>query len=208
MNVLRARRTHRRNIETLENVQDLQCGYALPIRRQLVNIPATIICRHRRHPLRAMCGKIFVTQQATVLGHVGIDSLCDITLIKSVPASFNEHLIGFGKTRVAEHLAFRRRLPIRHVGLGKSRVLAQYFRIRRHTCSDNFRNRKTVFRIGNGRRQHIGHWQSAISPMQFEPTVNGTRHTYRQRTGIGDGAETVFFKIAQSHQRRRTPRCV
>ena len=75
---------HRPQIESFENVQDLQRGDALAVRRQFKNVVAAVICRDRIDPRAGMFFEIGFAQITAVRLHEGVDLVRDLAFVESV----------------------------------------------------------------------------------------------------------------------------
>src|SRR5260370_41229873 len=78
-------------IQSFKNVQYLQRGDALTVRRQFKNIVAAIIRRDRIDPCRCMFFEVDFAQKSAVLAHELVDLVRDLTFVKSV-ATFLSNL--------------------------------------------------------------------------------------------------------------------
>ena len=129
MNVFRAAEPHCGKIVSFQQIQQLKCGNALCIGRQLVDLVAAIVSRNRGHPLRFMCLQILVPQKTVVLCHVGIDLVCDVSGVEGITAVSRDHSVRVCQTRVAKQLARYRCLAVRHKCGSESRKIGAAIRI-------------------------------------------------------------------------------
>ena len=110
-------------IESFENVQDLQRRDALAVRRQFKNVVAAIIRRNRIDPGRCVLLEIGFAQIAAVRLHERVDLVRDLAFVKSVAAFFADQAQRLRQRRILEDVAFRRRaaFAVERVGFEKSR---------------------------------------------------------------------------------------
>src|SRR5437763_16387643 len=109
MQRLRRISSHRAQIESFENVQYLERGDALTVRRQFEHIVTTIICRNRLDPCRRVLFEIGFTQKTAILAHELVDLVCDLAFVKSVATFLANQSQCSCERRIFEYLAFCRR---------------------------------------------------------------------------------------------------
>ena len=100
---------HRAQIESFENVQHLQRGDALAVRRQFEDIVAAIVRRDRIDPCRCMLLEIDFAQKTAILLHELVDLVRDLAFIKSVAPFLADQSQRFRQRRIFEDVALRRR---------------------------------------------------------------------------------------------------
>ena len=102
----------RLQIEAFENVQHLQRGDALAVRRQLVDIVAAIVRRDRIDPGGGVLFEIDFAQIAAVGLHEGIDLVRDLAFVEGVAALSRDQPQAFSPGRILENFALGRGAPV------------------------------------------------------------------------------------------------
>src|SRR6202035_5170069 len=103
---------HRFEIVAFQNIEHLQCGDALSVRRKLVHFVAAVIGGNGLDPLRLMRGEILLAQITTVGVEEGIDLFGDFTFVKSIASLLSEQTIGVGEIGISKDVSFGWRSPI------------------------------------------------------------------------------------------------
>ena len=158
--------------------------------------------------------EVFVTQVAADAFEVSIDRFCDRAFVEGVAAAFREQVVGVGKVRVLEDLAFARRLAVDQVGalgvfalfdvLG---VLREAFEVAFPVRCDQLRNREAFAGVAGCGGEDVCHRQLAEAVVQGEPAVNGTGHRYGKRAQCRDRfaiAEFLCQVLKRAALRRTT----
>ena len=119
--------SHRSQIESFENVQNLQRGDSLSVRRQFKNIISAIIHRNRIDPRARVLFKIVFAQKSAVLVHEHVDLVRDLAFIESVATFLANQSQRLGQRRILENVAFRRSAAFAIERVGFEKRARQFF---------------------------------------------------------------------------------
>ena len=147
--------------------------------------------------------EVVIGQPAADTLEIAIDSPGDRALIEGRPAAFGDHAVGPGEVRIAEHVAFARRLAPRHVdvpgvgGLLDAGAGAQEGRhVARDVEADDLRLGDAGLAEVDRRLEQLRPLQLAVALVQRPPGV--------ERSGRGDGyrAERRQGAVLRTRARR------
>src|SRR4029077_910909 len=144
--------------ESFENVQYLQRGNALTVRRKLENIVAAIIRRDRLHPGGRMLLEVGFSQKAAISPHEIVDLVRDFSFVKNVATFFTDQPQSFSEPWIFENIALGRSAAFAVGRVSFEKRAGQSFiqtRSERPVIGNQFCDRKTFFGISNGGRKVI-----------------------------------------------------
>ena len=178
-----------------EDVQDLQDGHALPVRRQLEHIIAAVIRRDRFDPVTAGCGKIIDAEKTAGRAHAGAQPFRELTIIEPVTAALRDQGVGVGKIRIDMRLTRDRCPPLADKRIGERRCKPVELRITEDACGSRRphiggarTNRNAIARVIDDRREYVIEIESAEAFVQGAPAIDSTRARYRERATPRDHA--------------------
>ncbi len=203
MQVLGAAEPEPGEIVPFEDVEHLQHGDALTIRRQLEHAPAAIGRRDGVHPLGAVRREVRGPQVAALPHDALLDSHGNRPGVERIAAVRGEALIDRTEPRVCEGVAGRRRAASRHESRREARIARQRAPSRGPVIGDHGAYGKTGVRVVDRRRKQVRERQPAETPVQLEPTVDRARHAHCQRAVGGDGRETCAREMLRRETERR-----
>ena len=214
MHVLGAAETVAFQIVGFEQIEDLQRGDALPVRRQFPDVVTAIVGADRVDPFAGVRGHVLIAQETIVGIEIRIDAARDLALVERIAAAVRDLLQCIREIRIAPHLAFARRAS----GFRRAAIDGELFleprplRQHRHAAApvirDDVVHRMTVARVTDGGRQILRHRAFAETPMQREPAVDGTRHAHRQWTMRGNIGQAAPLEFVERQRFGRTARTV
>ena len=181
MQVLGAAPLERAEIEPLEDVQHLQDGDALAVRRQLEHAPAAIRRRNRLDPLGAVRAKVLAAEIAAVAADALLDGGRDGAVVKPGAAFVRDQLVRAREPQIRERLADRRRAAAGHEDLGEAGVAMKLARAGRPCGADDLGHREALARVFDRRREQLAERQAPEARVQLAPAVDGARHADGER---------------------------
>ena len=210
MRVLHAAEAVTLQVEPFEDVQHLQRGDALCVRRQLPYVVTAVICRHRFHPFRLVLRQIGRREKPAVPLQKRPDDPRGFAPVKRLAPAGGHPFHRRGQTGIAEHLTLHRRPPARQIHHTETRLIRDIRRAIRPIVRDHFRHGKALARVTNCRREHILHGQLAELAVQLEPAIHAARHTHAQRAALGNlldppALDLVRLQHRERERARRTP---
>ncbi len=123
--MLGATPVHGADVEAFEDVQHLQDGDALAVRRQLEHLPAAIRRCDGLDPLRAMRREILAAEVPAVAAHGLLDGGGDGAVVERGAPVVGDELVGARERGIRERLADRGHAAVRHEDRGEARRVLQ-----------------------------------------------------------------------------------
>ncbi len=182
------------NVEVFEQIQGLERGDALTVRRNLPHVIATVARAHRVDPVRRMLREITHFEEAALLLRGTHNPLGDFALVKHAPAFARHQFERICKGGVAVHVA-ETQLAVRLECRGQGR---KALRVNAETPGDDRRQREPFARIFNGRREQFAGGLPAEAPVQFLPAAHTARHRPRQGTVRGNRLHPQFSRLIET----------
>ena len=177
--------------EILQNVQHLQRGNSLPVRRQLVHGPVVVGRREGLDPFGGKFGKVLRGHRPVMAFHGLEDFLRDFALVECVAAVLRDLPQRPRQIHIAKNFADLRSVILDQVRARRSLIVAQQVRVRRPDRGDPFRHRKTFLGRADGRREHLGKFLPPELVGQFLPAVHRPRHGDAVHAALRHGAQPL-----------------
>ena len=197
VHIVCAAKAHRFDIVLLNDIQDLQCRNALPVGRQLPDIPAAIVAADRFDPFAGMLGEVFLGQVAADAFHEGRHRVGHLTLVEDVAPFGADLLERVGKQGPGPHLAGARAAAVAQEGLAEAFVACQSAGRGAPVVGDQLGNRKAFARVSDGGGEHLVHRQLAEAFVQLEPPIDCAGHADWKRTISGQRRQPFLLQHLQ-----------
>ena len=177
--------------EILQNVQHLQRGNSLPVRRQLVHGPVVVGRRDGLDPLGRIFGKVLRGHRPVMAFHGLEDFLRDFALVECVAAVLRDLPQRPRQIHIAKNFADLRSVILDQVRARRSLIVAQQVRVRRPDRGDPFRHRKAFLGRAHGRREHLRKFFPPELVGQLLPAVHRPRHGDAVHAALRHGAQPL-----------------
>ena len=160
------------------DVEHHQRRNSLGVRRNLINRPAAILGRNRRHPLGLKAGQVLHRHGAALFAADGNDRFSRASLVVAVAAIAGDHPQARRQFGIAKHLARLRRASVDQVRGRRVSLRAQQFERVVPQSGRHLVHRKSFVGIKNSRRQQGGKRQAAKALAQRCPAGDDARHRH------------------------------
>ena len=196
---------HRGDVVLLEDVQNLQRGDALAVRRQFPDVVAAIAGADRLDPVGGVLLEVAQRDQATDRLAVANDLPGDPALVKRLRPLLADGTIDLGQVAVGHAFAFPRRAAVLEKCAAGGRRFAEDHFAGLPVAGDDLRHRKAVPRVTNRRRKRLGQRQFAEPVVQRLPAGDAARHRPTERPLERDAlVPALANELARNAKRRAT----
>ena len=194
---------HTGDVVLLKDVENLQRGDALAVRRQFPNIVASIAGADRLNPVGGVLLQVTQRDQAANRFAVARDLLGNPALVKCLRPFLADGTIDLGQVAIRHALAFPRRLAVFEKCPAGSRRFAENRFSGFPIAGDDLRHRKAVPRVANRRRERLRQRQFAETIVQRLPAGDAARHRPTERPLERDAVVPALAdELARNAKRR------
>ena len=194
--------SERLQIEAFENVQHLQRGDALRVRRELEHVVAAIGRGDRIEPVRRVSAEVRFGQQPVAAFHVLGDRPRDRTAVERVAATLRDRLQRCRQPRIREDLAGRRRPAARKERSRRGGVARQRGLGTLPLHGNDLAHREAIPRISDRRLQRLCERDRAVLREQLAPAVHDAGDAHGQLSTVRDVVELAPPELVRRRGRR------
>src|ERR1700720_2690042 len=160
----------------LHDVQHFQRRDALHVRLQLVNRPIAIGSGDRLDKFAGVFGQVLRGHRSVVPLHRVQNLRGNFAFVERLPAVLRDLLKRPGQLGIAKHLAYFRGAVSRKIGLRRHLICPQVVHFGRPVSPRPFRDRESVPRRSNRRRQILCQFLSSKLIRELLPPIHRSRH--------------------------------
>ncbi len=182
---------HVAQVEALEEVQGLQHGVPLRIRRALVDLVAAVVDVDRLALERLVAGQIRLADDPAVGLHAGDERGGDRPGVEAGRALGGDSAQRLGQVRVLDDVAHHQWLAVAEPDLGGRRELAELGLAALEPAGQVLGDRIALLRHFDGRRQHLGQRLGAVFLQRQCGAADRARHGNREPAVVGHAAVRV-----------------
>ena len=184
-------RAHALEVVGLHQVEHLEHGDPLAVRRELPDVKAPVIRRDGLVPRRGMAREVLLGEQAADGLRVGDDGVGDLPFVVGVGPLGGEDAEGLRQPGVLEDLAGARGLSAGEERRRRARHLCQAAGRGAPGRGDQLADGETLLGIRDRRREQLRERPGAEPGAQRVPPADASGHRPRQRPLVGDLGEPL-----------------